>query len=212
MGLSYTILAGFFQIAAIICGILAYNADKKVNVAPTSGNTFNINGDYVNRDKNIDNKTVINKKTVIQKDKEQEVIHAKKSDNNKILIANKNVANSGVNNGIINSGVNYGNQTVNNNYNEKEAPRQVTNNDLEYIKQNIPLDYKIDLSFVNSTQECINYKNQIISGLTQFGYKVANINSIGMLLDGRINNPGDRFYINKDESQKTAEIVIKEQK
>ncbi len=83
---------------------------------------------------------------------------------------------------------------------------------MQNIKYNIPLDYKIDISFVNSTEECLNFTNQIVTGLTQFGYKITNINSIGMLIDGRINKPGDRFYIKKDEFQKTAEIVIKEQK
>jgi hypothetical protein len=216
MGLSYTILAGLFQIAAVLCGILAYKADKKVDAVATSANIFKINGDYVNGDKNTDT----NKKVAVKKDKRQEAIHNEKSDNNKIPIenniltssdVNNSVRNSGVNNGIINSGVNNGTQTVNNVYKGIE-PRQLNKQDIEDIKYEIPLDYKINIDYVNSTEESTNYAEQIFLELKKNGYIINSVNSIGMLMDGRPNKTGDRYYIKKDDSEKVATIVIKEQK
>jgi hypothetical protein len=93
MGLTYTIFAGFLQIAAIIFGVLAYTADKRENEVKTTENTFNINGDFVNRDKKssmnigsvvknektqVVKRTSIEKGDIIEKGKLQEVKQEKK--------------------------------------------------------------------------------------------------------------------------------------
>lgn len=51
---TYTILGIIFGILALVCGALATYEDRKNNslVVPAN-NTYNINGDYVNRDKKL---------------------------------------------------------------------------------------------------------------------------------------------------------------
>lgn len=218
MGLTFTILAGVCQIGVIIFGVLAYNSDNKGSVKSQPGNIFNITGDYVNRDKDSNfkqeplikkdksnkvNSTKTNQEHVLNKEKIKENNHKEKSDVSKT---------PSVNNGIINSGINYGNQTVNNLYNRKEESRQLNNQDIEFINSNIPLDYKIIIDYVNSTQESINYTEQIYAELKKIGYNIISVNSIGMLIDGIPNNPGDRYFVYKNDSEKTIKIVIKEQK
>lgn len=217
MGLTFTILAGAFQIAAIVCGILAYNADKTIDKIPQENNTtFNINGDYINRDKktNIKNDFAPKKGKIIEanltsvkqvsESKKEKLEEMNQEDNSNI---NKTPS---INNGIINSGINNGNQTVNN-YNGIE-PRQINDQDIAYIKNNIPLDYKIDFKYVNSTQESIDYSEQLFMELKKMGYDINSVSAIGMLIDGIPINKGDRYKVSKDDSKKTAKIVIKEQK
>lgn len=198
MGGTYTILGSIFQIAAIICFAVVYFSDKnkdsvKPVLTPSSNNTYNIQGDYVNRDKTV--KTDKIKKV-------QKSLNSSPTLNKGEIIIN--------NGGIVNSGVNNGTQTVNN-YNERQ-PRKLNSNDINDIKNTIPKEYNVIISFVNSTEEAINYTNQIISELKTLNYRIIEINSIGVLADGRPYAQDERYYINVDISNKKAEIVIKEQK
>ncbi|MES2575688.1 MAG: hypothetical protein V4572_12135 [Bacteroidota bacterium] len=220
IGLAFTILAGVSTV-----GVILFNKDD--NTLPTNNtknnNTYNIKGDFVNRDK-ISNVYI---DTVKRKDKSPNENINKKKDNT--LVSNKKVdvlvekpsekpvENNNdkpvVNNGIINSGVNYGTQTVNNNnYNGREAPRQITQTDVDNIKKYIPLDYKISILYCTNTQESLDFSNQIYRVLKEIGYTIYETKGAGMIGDGYQNNPGLKFRLNKEDKNKTAKITIKEQK
>jgi hypothetical protein len=110
----------------------------------------------------------------------------------------------------VNSGNNYGSQTVNN-YNEKQ-PRKLNTTDINEIKNAIPKDYAVIISFINSTEETINYTKEIISELKKLDYNIIETNSIGILAGGKPYVQGERYYIELDNSNKKAEIIIREQK
>lgn len=212
----YIALLGLSAAGVTIFGVLAKNEyeakNKKTNSNSNLNPVYHINGDYINGDKQFTEKPKDTSDSNSSHDTKQNGIKSTIANENKSTekLGDKSKAPT-VNNGIINSGVNYGNQTVNNHYNENE-PRQLTKQDIEAIENNIPLDSKIIIEFVNSTQECVNYTGQIISVLKKIGYNVNEINANGMLLDGRPSQKGERFYIDKGDSEKTFKIVIKEQK
>lgn len=198
MGGIYTILGSMFQIAAIICFAMVYYSDKKkdseetIKPISTPTNTYNIKGDFVNRDKNT-----------IDKSKETQRSQKKISD--------EKVGETIINNGIINSGINNGNQTVHNVYNEK-PPRKINDEDISTIQHNIPLDYKINFLYVNSTEESVNYANEVFSAIKEMGYDVKEVMSIGMYSDGKPYKRDGRIDFNINKIDKSAEVIIKEQK
>lgn len=214
MGVIYTILGAFCQIAVVIFGFLAYYSDKSSERGlKGNGAIFNINGDYINKEGKVNNDL----ESKNDKDEEKIVPKVEKefeSTNEKSQInqGNKPIKEStpSVNNGIINSGVNNGNQTVNN-FNDP-LPRQINDSDRAAIKDNIPKDYQIDFSYVNRTQESVEYAQQIFTELQKGGYNVGPPTSIGVLVDGVPIERGDRFKIYKDEPNKMVRIIIKEQR
>ena len=194
---TYTILAVLCGIFALVFGALATYADRKESSSPTTtSNTYNISGDYVKRDKKVTEKSKIERNnhranSVDEKPKTKQII----------------------NNGIINSGANYGTQTVNNNYNELQ-PRRLNNDDIKDIKNKIPLDYNVIINFVNSTEESINYAQEILTEVKRLGYNIIEINSIGMYVEGGgIPQPKDEKYrLDIDNSNKKVIILIRTQK
>jgi hypothetical protein len=201
---TYTILAGLCTILAVVFGILATYAEKKEEAPPlpVTNTTFNIKGDYVNRDKKV-NEYIKDQKNNSLPTEDNVLVSKSKEENS-------NVKESSVNNGIINQAPNYGTQNVNN-YNEKQ-PRKLNLNDINDIKNTIPKEYNVIISFVNSTEEAINYTNQIISELKMLNYHIIEINSIGVLAGGRPYTKDERYYIVLDTLNKKAEIFIREQK
>jgi hypothetical protein len=189
---TYTILAALCGVGVIVFSTLATYADKKKDISEESPNNpiFNIEGDYINGDKTVKEKST------------PAVIHTEKIIEHKPAIVN--------NGGIVNSGNNYGSQTVNN-YNEKQ-PRKLNTTDINEIKNAIPKDYAVIISFINSTEETINYTKEIISELKKLDYNIIETNSIGILAGGKPYVQGERYYIELDNSNKKAEIIIREQK
>ena len=191
MGLTYTILAGLCTIGAVIFTILAYNADKSdISVSPSTTSTTNINvsGDYVNRDK-------INK--VIKESKPKQVTKKEEPIQN---------------NGIINNGVNNGTQTVNNvtnNYNDIKKIRHLDNEDIEYIKTNMPLDYNISISYENSTDENVDFTNEIYNHLKKVGYNISEITSSQVIMGGPALIPSRKYSMYKDVANKIIRLTIK---
>jgi hypothetical protein len=194
MGLTYTILSGLCTIFAVVFGIAAYHADKKENEKPTEKTTINVQGDYVHRDKNSNdkiNKPEIKRQVLKTAIKKEETI---------------------INNGIINSGINNGSQTVNNVYNEK-PPRYISNEDVEYLKNTIPLDYKIKFIYVQSTEESLKYSDQIFRALLELGYNFKQVIPVGTYTSvGPYSKEDDRIKITLNDSERQAQIVIREQK
>lgn len=197
---TYTILSVIFGILALVFGALANYADRKENFSsaptPPHTNTYNINGDYVNRDKKTNQETNDKPETVELKEKPTNEKTTKKSI---------------INNGIINSGTNNGTQTVNNIYNEK-LPRKINNEDVNIIRDKIPLDYKISFIYVNSTEESINFANEVFSVIKEMGYEILEVSAAGIYSDGKPYRKDERISFTLYDNDKKALIVIKEQK
>lgn len=200
MGLTYTILGGAFQIAAIVFAVLAYNADKAIDkITPPSATTYNINGDSIKRDKKTNNKQESDHK----KEKPQEVKYEENPNVNKT---------PNINNGIINSGVNNGTQTVNNVYKGNE-PRQLNNQDIADIKLNIPKNYKLDFEYFDNSDESVNYAQQIANELIKMGYHINSAKGYGgLVIGGKPHKENERFIYYLNDVEKTVKIDIREQK
>jgi len=203
---TYTILALICTIGAVVFGFLANYSEKKEDPKPLKGDTiFNINGDYVNRDKNIKKSNVDTKEFKPK----TEVKTLDKSINDETINENESL----INNGIINSGNNYGSQTVNNYNNTEQSPRKINNEDVNLINA-IPKDYKITFLYVSSFEETINYAEQIFNEIKKAGYNIIEVNSTGMYLEngGKPHKRGERIYLTLDDESKIARVIIREQK
>lgn len=194
---TYTILSGLCAILAVVFGMLATHAEKKEEASPlpVTNTILNVKGDYVNK-----NKTVKTEKT----NKVQKPIKSEPLTNKSETIIN--------NGGIVNSGINNGTQTVNNYSNERE-PRKLNSEDISTLKT-IPLDYRVQFMYVNSSEESTNYANEIFIELNKLNYNIIEVNSVGMYLEngGKPHVKGERIYLTQYPDEKRAVVLIREQK
>ncbi|MDR6761898.1 hypothetical protein J2Y38_002107 [Flavobacterium sp. 2755] len=204
---TYTILTGLCTILAVVFGILANYTEKaekneEATPLPVTNTTFNIKGDYVNRDKKAEDTS---------KDPKNDT---PPTQNNSVVSKSTekslSVKEPSVNNGIINQAPNYGTQNVNN-YNEKQ-PRILNTEDINKIKT-IPLDYRIDIEFIISTEESVNYAQEIISEIKKSGFTINSVTAIGNQQRGIPYKNDERFLIlDVDNNAKTLTVLIREQK
>lgn len=206
---TYTILGIIFGILALVCGALATYEDRKNNslVIPAN-NTYNINGDYINRDKKvIENFTEQSKQEKTSAQPITTKLTASKSNEQSNTVKEQTI-----NKGIINEAPNYGTQTVNNYSNERE-PRKLNSEDIATIKT-IPKNYNVQFNYINSTEESTKYAEEVFLEIKKLAYNITEVNAIGMYIEsgGKPHIKGERIYLTLYDNDKRAVVIIREQK
>ncbi|MDQ1165895.1 hypothetical protein [Flavobacterium sp. SORGH_AS_0622] len=208
---TYKTLASVFTILSVAFASLTQLVEKKEEKSNKKvekeiekpSNVYHIKGDFINRDKNVQNNS--NKNTPVKLSTSSREYEAKSSETKSEAIKpQENI----INNGIINSGVNNGVQTVNNYSEIPIVDRHLTSEDIDLIKSKIPMNYDVNIT-CESGEETINYSNEILKSLNRMGYKITSAESVNMLIEGAIQKKkGIKFHIIPNEKLKKAFVMI----